>query len=163
MKKNSSFPNFLDKKVNKGGNFMNLNLKKIMSSMKKNLSKEWGKIDFDYKLEKDELTISANLTLNNHDDDIQVAINIYEGGGSNFRAIFDKLEKTEYTYKLVNEFNDDDPFFKAFIRNDGYLELTNFFICYEPDQLEAYGNEFLLRLAELADNEILKQLTRLTH
>ncbi len=142
---------------------MDLNTKKVLVLMRRQLDKEWGKIDFEYSSSKDEVSATANLTLNNHDDDIRAIITAYPGGGAVFRAVFDKIEKTSEVMSLLNDFNYDNAFFKAFIRDDGYLELRHFFICFEANMFKSYGGEFMSRLARLADNEYLKKLTRYTH
>ena len=142
---------------------MNLNIKKVLTLVQKQLDKEWGKISFEYSTAKDEVNATANLTLNNHDDDIRAIITAYPGGGTVFRAIFDKIDKSSEVLDLLNEFNCDNPFFNAFIRNDGYLELRHFFICYEENMFKSYAGEFMTRLARLADDECLQKLTRYTH
>lgn len=142
---------------------LKLNLTKIMGYVKKELKSDWKKLNFTYKHEKDEINVAASLTLNNHDDDIRAIINVYIGGGATFRAVFDKIEKTSEVLSLVNDFNDDNLFFKAFVRDDGYLELRHFMVCYDEKIFKDYSGEFLSRLAKLADNKILQKLTKLTH
>lgn len=142
---------------------MDLNIKKVLTLVRKQLDKEWGKISFEYSTTKDEVNATANLTLNNHDDDIRAIITAYPGGGAVFRAVFDRIDKSPEVLNLLNDFNHDNPFFNAFIRNDGYLELRHFFICYEENMFKSYAGEFMTRLARLADDEYLQKLTRYTH
>lgn len=140
-----------------------LNVQKVLQLLRKNLERDWAKLDFEYVSGKDEVRARASLTLNNHDDDIEAIIAAYPGGGAVFRAVFDKIEKTEAVLGLLNDFNNDDPFFKAFVREDEYLELRHFFVCYEEAMFKSYAGEFLARLAGLADNKILQELTLYTH
>jgi len=43
------------------------------------------------------------------------------------------------------------------------LELRHFFICYEENMFKSYPSEFMVRIAQLSENEYLKELTRYTH
>ena len=142
---------------------MKVDLRRVMSYIKNDLESNWGKIDFEYKTGDGRIDIAANLTLNHHDDDIRFIITVYEGGGTNFRAVFDKIEKTPGVLNLVNTFNKDNLAFSAFIRDDGYLELRHWYLCYCEEMLESYSNEILYRLAKLADDETLQKLTAYTH
>lgn len=142
---------------------MNLNIKKVLKLVQKQLDKEWENINFEYSTAKDEVNAATNLTLNNHDDDIRAIITAYPGGGAVFRAVFDRIEKSPEVLNLLNDFNYDNPFFNAFIRDDGYLELRHFFICYEENMFKSYAGEFMTRLARLAEDECLQKLTHYTH
>ncbi len=142
---------------------MNVNLKKVLTLMQKQLNKEWDNISFEYSSAKDEVKATADITLNNHDDDIRVIITAYSGGGTVFRAVFDKIEKTTETLDALNDFNYDNPFFSAFIRDDDFLELRHYFICFEESMFKSYAGEFLSQLASLADDEYLQRLTSYTH
>ncbi len=142
---------------------MSLNIKKVLQMIRKEIEKEWSQLTFEYEVESDEVSASANLTLNHHDDDIRAIITAYPGGGCVFRAVFDKIEKTTDILNYLNDFNYDNPFFNAFIRDDGYLELRHFFVCFEEAMFKSYAGEFLSRLARLADNEYLQRLTQFTH
>lgn len=142
---------------------MAINIKRALTFLKRSLDKDWGKIDFKYSQEsKDEIKATAEVTLNGFDDDIMLIINGYAGGGTSFRAVFDKIEKNPQTLALVNEFNDNNAFFKAFIRTDGYLELCNFFICFDECMYRDYGSEFLYRVVDLQKNDTMKKLSALT-
>jgi hypothetical protein len=77
-------------------------------------------------------------------------------------VVFDKIEEDEDSLELVNEFNKSQPFFKAFIRNDGFLELTHFVVCYAEDIYKDYGSEFLFRIVDLQENDAMKVLGQLT-
>lgn len=142
---------------------MQLNTKKALAYLQKDFSKNWGNLDFSYtQVDKDEAKVTAEVTLNGFDDDISLVINVYGGGTAQFRAVFDKLAINADTLALLNQFNDSNPFFKAFIRNDGYLELAHFISCYSEDIFKHYGNEFLYRILDLQESEALKELSALT-
>lgn len=141
-----------------------LNIQKALQLMKKEIEKDWKDLEFEYTSRKDEVqAIAKNIKINNHDDDVQVIITAYSGGGAEFRAVFDKIEKTTDILNLLNDFNHNNIFFKAFIRDDGFLELEHFFICFEEAMFKSYSGEFLSRLAGLSSNEYLQELTKYTH
>ena len=144
---------------------MSANLKKAQVFIKKELDKEWSKLTFKYEMEKDCLSVTnSHLTLNNHTDDITIAINIYSGGMARFRAVFDKADASNTTMlSLLNQFNRENAFFTAFIRNDGYLELRNVIAFYSEKDLQKYTSEFMIRLARLADDATLQKITAMTH
>ena len=120
------------------------------------------KIDFEYEQDDETLTVSANVTLNNHDDDVYVEIYAYTGGSCSMRAVFDKLDKNLTTLNLLNDFNDSVNYFKAYVRDDGYLEIKHFFMVLDETSYQDCVGEFLSRLGGLADNEILQRITKLT-
>ena len=139
-----------------------MNLKKVLAIIKKQLDKNWDNVTFDYEFDDEKITAKASVTLENHDDDISIFINVYSGGVAEFRAVLDKLEKTPGALDIVNSFNDEHPFFKAFIREDGYLELTHFIVVYDEKIFKDYVDEFMIRFSRLADDELLKQMTQNT-
>ena len=142
---------------------MALNMKKALKLIQKDLEKNWKSITFSYEQTgKDEIKVNADVNLNAFDDDITLVIKGTAGGGFWCRAVFDKIDKTPEVLDLVNSFNDDEIFFKAYVRDDGYLELTNFFICYDEKVYGEYASEFLIRLADLDENQYMKQLSALT-
>ena len=142
---------------------MAFSINKALKFMERKLNSEWSKITFEYELEDDEASATANITLNNHDDDIRVILTVYPSSMCNFRAVFDKLDKTNRSLDLVNTFNDNSLFFKAYIREDSYLEIDHTFFCYNEADLEDYSNEFMYKLANLADNETLQAITKMTY
>ena len=142
---------------------MALNMKKAMAFLKKDLSKNWGKLDFEYTFEENGIkAVASDITLNGFDDNIMLIIRGYEGGGFVCRAVFDKIDKTPHALDLLNTFNDNSAFFKAFIREDGYLELYHFFVCYDVKVYKEYGSEFLCRAADLNKDDTMVELASLT-
>ena len=120
-------------------------------------------ISFQCDRQEDHFIIYANeVTLNNHDDDIRIEIAVNDGGGATFYAVFDKLDETPTTLRLLNEFNEDTLFFSAYIGSKGYLTLRHFTIWNDPKELKAFANEALSRLGGMADNEILQRITKYT-
>ncbi len=139
-----------------------LNIRKVLRLMRQQIDTEWSKLTFEYCLDKEEVGAQAEVTLDNHEDDILVIIRVYAGGGADFRAVFDKKDKTPEILSLLNDFNKNNSFFTAFIRDDGYLELEHYFVCYEEAMFKSYAGKFLSKLANLSNNEDLQNLTQHT-
>lgn len=142
---------------------MAINVRKALAIIQKDLAKTWKKLDFDYEIvDNDEIKVKSSVTLTNVDDDILIIINVYSSGRCGFRAVFDKIEKTGEALYLVNQFNDERSYFKAYIREDGYLEFKHLTVCYDLKNLVTYASDFLYEVAELADVETVTALGNLT-
>ena len=146
---------------------MALDVYKAMKYLKKGLTENWSKISFDFKIEGEEdnerARATADVTLNGFDDDIHLVFTARSGSGVDFNAVFDKLDLTNEVMMLLNEFNENEFYFKLYVRNDGYLNINHDFICDDESMLEDYVGECLSRLADLSDDDIMQVLTAHTH
>ncbi len=141
---------------------MALNLKKALAYMKKDLSKNFGKLDFEYENEGDKIIAKASVTLKRFDDGIFVKFVGTDKGLILGTAVFDKLEPSYDAFSLINNYNDNHIYFKAFIRDDGYLVFENArFYCDEKEFVD-YASDFLGRLIDLQDEDDIQQLTSMT-
>lgn len=145
---------------------MALDVYKALASMKSTLKTNWSNITFDYEIKdagKGEVAkATAGVNLKGFDDDITIVISAYSGGVVEFRAVFDKIELSEEVLVLVNQFNLGSTVFRAFVREDGYLELSHGFVATGEDELEEYINEMLYSLIDLEEDEIMQTLTAFT-
>jgi len=141
-----------------------LNMKKAVAFMRKDLEKNWGKINFSYEDRGGDngIKIEADVTLTGFDDSILVVINAYPGGFAYFRAIFDKIQPTAEVLQLVNKFNNENSFFKAIVRDDNFLEIKNPIVVYDEVVFKSYANEFLYQLLDVKDSDVMKKLASLT-
>ncbi len=141
-----------------------INVKKALAIIQKDLQKTWAKLTFKYEVvDAEEVKITSNVTLKNVDDSILVVINIYGNGNCSFRVVFDKIAKTGESLYLINQFNDDEYYFKGFIRDDDYLEFKHICVCYDLKNLKSYAGDFLYKVANrLPDNESVIKLSQLT-
>lgn len=146
---------------------MTLDVYKVLEVLKKDIQNRYSNIEFDYEIkgsgDSEEAWVTADVTLNGFDDDIRLIFQARAGGGVQFRAVFDKLEKTDEVLVLLNEFNAMQHYFKLFVRNDGYLEAAHEFVCSRPETLVEYPSDCMWRLSNLTDNEIMKALTAYTN
>lgn len=141
---------------------MTINLRNVLAYMKEDL-RGWDKINFEFTTTNDDVTAKADITINSINANVMIIIKAYSGGGAVFRAVFDKIEKTPRILSLLNDFNRSSAFFKGFIRNDDYLELEHYFVCYEEGMFRDYCSEFLVRLSNAAKEEELRRLVDYTY
>lgn len=122
------------------------------------------KIEFDYEEKDDRVIVYANgVTLNNHDDDIRIEIVVNDGQGAIFYAVFDKLEETRETLRLLNRFNENSLFFQGFVREETqYLVLRHLHIWDDVSEITTFVSEGLSRLGGMADNKDLIAITKYT-
>ena len=142
---------------------MDLNLKRVLALIQKDVENNWTELDWEFEQRPEEVVVSTSISLKNIKGGIRAIIRVYVGGGVSLRAVFDKLEPTEEVLKLVNKFNEEQPFFKAFIREDGFLELSSFFVAYEMNMFKSYASEFLCRIDDLAEDDIIQTLASFTY
>ena len=141
---------------------MKLNLNNVMNLITNDL-KKWDKLHFESTITNEKVEAKAEITINSLNCNVMAVITVYSGGGTLFRAIFDKIEKTPKTLNLVNAYNSNGSFFKAFIRDDDYLELEHYFVCYEEHMLDEYASEFLVRLSDVTKEEEIRRLVSYTY
>ncbi len=133
-----------------------MNIKKAEKTLRKAF-KTFG-IDFDFEVEKDHIKATCSLTLKGCDDDIYASFLFYEFGGCQYCFTFDKIEKSTHTLTLVNEFNENVLWFKAYI-DDDYLRLEHPVRYMTDDALEEYT---LRILQSMTDDDLKKYLFPLT-
>ena len=147
---------------------MALDVYKALKQFKKTLAEDWSKISFNFEIkgedeDSEQAWATADVSINGFDDDIRLIFTAYAGGGVEFRAVFDKIDKTNDVLTLVHEFNRRNFFFKMFVRTDEYLELKHAFICDDVDLLDSYISECLYRIIDMNKNDIVKALSEHTH
>lgn len=147
---------------------MALDVYKALKHFKKTLAEDWSKINFNFEIkgedDREQAWATADVTINGFDDDIRLIFTAYSGGGVEFRAVFDKIDKTREVLELVHEFNRSTFYFKMFVReDDAYLEIKHAFICDDVDQLDSYISECLCRIVDMNENDIVKTLSAYTH
>lgn len=147
---------------------MEMDLKQAMEVIRTDLDREWGEIDFDYTIKQDSngkprVNISAHISLNQHDDDIEVIVEAFPSGMACLRAVFDEIPETAAVMRMLNHFNQASIFFRAYRRDDGYLELENDILCQDVSELRHYASDAMYFISNLSDNEDLQRLTKLTN
>ena len=138
-----------------------MNLQKAVKILS-GVFKDW-KLDFEVVHEAGDKRVKATgeFTISGHDDHVFARFSFYESGVSEYRFIFDKLTKTANTLQLVNAFNSETPWFKAFI-DDDYLNVSHV-VCYmTEDALAEYTERVLSNLVDDDVKEFLVPLTKLT-
>mgnify|MGYP002802863594 FL=1 len=138
-----------------------MNLRIVERDIKRFLNKELG-LDFDFERTDDRLRATNELTLRGHDDNIYVAIDMYESGSFGVDFVFDKLEENPQTLALINEFNRNSVWLTAMIRDDGYLVLRYNVMAGTVDDLAGNIRGIMNQLTTDKIGAVLKPLTQLT-
>lgn len=130
-----------------------MNLNKI----KEQLLKIGNKIGLQVEEEtKDSLTVHAELVAKDYfDNPVYFRLVVFSSGTLHMFLTFDEIEKTSDNLFLINAFNAENPWFKAYIINlndKDYLELHYTAIALEQENEVIDSVGFLL-------NEILKEET----
>lgn len=138
-----------------------MNLRIVERDIKRFLNKELG-LDFEFERKDDRLRATNELTLRGHDDNIYVAIDMYESGSFGVDFVFDKLEENPQTLALINEFNRNSVWLTAMIRDDGYLVLRYNVMAGTVDDLADNIRGIMNQLTTDKIGAVLKPLTQLT-
>ena len=138
---------------------MSLNLKRVQLMLQKDLTKNFEKIRFQYEIDDNMLRVAADISIQGLSNDISYVIDAYSGGLVSFRAIFGKVKQALELLVAINQFNDSQMFFKAFHRDDLFVEFSNSFFIEDESAIRNYGAEFLSRLIGLAKDEGALRIT----
>ena len=138
-----------------------MNLRIVERDIKRFLNKELG-LDFNFERTDDRLRATNELTLRGHDDNIYVAIDMYESGSFGVDFVFDKLEENPQTLALINDFNRNSVWLTAMIRDDGYLVLRYNVMAGTVDDLAGNIRGIMNQLTTDKIGAVLKPLTQLT-
>ena len=138
-----------------------MNLRIVERDIKRFLNKELG-LDFDFERTDARLRATNELTLRGHDDNIYVAIDMYESGSFGVDFVFDKLEENPQTLALINDFNRNSVWLTAMIRDDGYLVLRYNVMAGTVDDLAGNIRGIMNQLTTDKIGAVLKPLTQLT-
>lgn len=98
-----------------------LDLKRV----KKELACFFKEIDVDdveYRSEEHRLTAIFDASLKVYDDDIVARFEFYDEGRVLYSFTLDRLEHNEQTLRVLNSFNENNPYFV------GYIESANHFL-----------------------------------
>lgn len=138
---------------------MSINVKKAMQIIEKDFKKNISHINFEYELEDTSFRVSADITLQGFEQTLLFLIEGNEGGGAWFRVVFERYNDTPDLLDKINAFNEKEFFFKAFLREDGYFEISNNIIMFDVNTYKDYAEEFFSRFVDLGENELLLEIT----
>ena len=132
--------------------------KKIWEDMSKELE-----LEYEIKVEDDSVIWTFDTSLKAFDDNIMAYFRIFESGAAMFTFTFDRLVIDEQTLRMVNDLNENNYFFRAYIDSeDGYLRLEHVALFVEQDDLAGYTNAILERFVDDKLKELLTPLCILT-
>ncbi len=139
-----------------------MNFKSVEKALKKYFDESLG-IDFELDRDDDMLEWRLGVASDAYDDPIDISIILTQKGSLMFCAQFDGFTDNEEAYPLINRLNADQPVFKAFINEDGRLELQHFVIeINDDDQLVHVVDYVITRLVQQPFVGLLQPLTDLT-
>ena len=102
-----------------------MNLRKLYNIV----NKDWPRLGFEVKEEtRDGIRFGGSIQAEDYfDDGVLVSVFARNNGAMDITYTFDELDRTLENYELINEFNDNVPYFKAYIcpcENSCYFELS---------------------------------------
>ena len=107
------------------------------------------------------LTVHSQITAKKYfTNSVYLRFVVYKAGTIHLFLTFDVAERTYDTLYLINHFNDNNPWFRAYITNikdKDYLELHYTAICLKDEQ--EVMNTFAYLMNDLLNEDTLKLLT----
>ena len=140
--------------------FENLKLnkaEKILNKVFKNYG--GGGLEFEYEYEENGLVARCDLTLKGCDDGILASFKFFTGGNVALDFYFDHLEANAHTLSLLNDFNNNVYYLKAFISDKGYLVVS---APVEYLNLDTLDETMARVMNEFIDDDVQKYLFPLT-
>jgi hypothetical protein len=95
----------------------------LLSFLKKTY--QYGDEDFTIDESTDNVEIIVIMNMKSIDDSIKVCIFVHKNNIAGVSLTFDRLSKTLRSFDLINQFNQKNFVFKAFINENGYLEFNH--------------------------------------
>ena len=142
-----------------------MNLKKA----KKNLEKLFKSLGLDFDFDEnfdsngnDRLKATNSITIENYDDDITVIIEYYPSGLCDVRFVFDQLDKSHESFALLNAFNNGVYGLKAYVRGDGFLEISSEAENVYDDQIADFVNTAFNNILNKSIEKYLVPISRRT-
>ena len=141
---------------------MCVNLKRAMFFMKEYFDKIREDLNLKYNIiDGKKAEVFGSVTYKSLKSEIALIAKVYAEGWAYFKLVFDKIDKNLQSLSLVQSLNNEDPFFTAFIRGDGFLELAHVVRVYNEKFLGEYSAEFMKRAILVLKNKNLKKLDEL--
>lgn len=128
----------------------------------------WSHIEFEISEQEDEyIAFSCELNAEDYfENSIYVRVRAYDTGSLHVFLTFDEINATERAKNLINDFNENNPWFNAYITSgeNQFLELHFSNICADDEEHCADVLNFALgQLLEENTLQYLKPLLGLTY
>ena len=122
------------------------------------------KLDVEVKNDDDRVVLSANVTINDlGDEDILLMVTVLDNYEAFVTFTLDTLYKDEEALNLVNDLNNSQAVFRAFINDDGYVKLTHYvYNAGNPDDFREVVSFCLEKFVEDDILELLQPICELT-
>lgn len=133
-----------------------------LNSVFERIQDSWSNINFNvYPIKDGILRFEASAALEGVGNDILIASLLGEKVFV-IDFIFDYINATEEAYQMINQFNEMNLFYKAYIRHDGFLVLNYHVPVVTEEQASQEFNFALLGLTEASLISALLPITKLT-
>ena len=136
-----------------------MNFKAFIAAVEENLSK----LGFDYDIQDDKVTVNGTVTTKTYDDGIYIDASLYESGNLCVTFVFDEVEPSLEVYRLINEFNDNVGYLKAYIttRNEKNFLAIDYYVLNNESE-EVAQQEFEYALMKVVNDSVSKYLLPIT-
>ena len=127
------------------------------------LDSKWSKLGLEYEQKEDKLNITGSISSKTYDDGIYIDATLYDSGNLCMTFVFDQIEPTMKIYDLINSFNDNVGYLKAYISQRGQKEFLaiDYYVRENPSELDA-AEEFGYALLKVVDDSVAKYLSPIT-
>ena len=78
-------------------------------------------------------------------------------------VVFNKVDETTRSLEILNSFNLNNSYFKAYIADNGYLVIKHFYIIQDEESYTDCVGEFLYRAKKLPDDNDVQKLYSLSY
>ncbi len=139
-----------------------MEFEKVEKALKQYFDESLG---IEFKLDRDDDMLEYRLGVESdaYDDPIDISIILTKKGGLMLCAQFDAFEDPEGAYPLINTLNEEQPVFKAFVNEDGRLELQHFAIEINDEHRLVHVVDYVIsRLVEQPFVDLIQPLTDMT-
>ena len=101
--------------------------------------------------------IAKGVHFKSFDDDVRFEFSFNKNGAASVTIIFDSLEPTKYNYDLINAFNDNVGFLKAYLteRNGHHFFAIEYYLYEAPNEKNAVNT--LISMVKMLTGDRSKQ------
>lgn len=123
----------------------------------------WNKLGFDYDIKENKVTVNGTISSKTYDDGIYIDASLYDSGNLCVTLVFDQIDPTIEVYQLINTFNDNVGYLKAYIteRSEKNFLAIDYYVLNNATE-EIAQEEFSYALLKVVDESVSKYLLPLT-
>ena len=123
------------------------------------IKEDWGNL-FECEIEKDEVCVSGLIHLDTYDEEAYLVAYFNNDGSLYVTFAFEGIQPSLEIYRLINDFNNNVGYIKAYIRKDGKLAI-DYEVHKNPSE-EVARIEFKYAMLKVVDDSVSKYLLPIT-